>query len=92
MFKISNPTAHYGESSYPLHGLPGRYNEVKSVDSINPNDLSLAVGRITGFAREFNITHHNKMSFNMEQHGVDLTIPERIVALADGYTITWVKA
>jgi hypothetical protein len=90
MFQLSNPTVHYGTSSYPLNGLPERLNTISGIEDLDAADLMQVVGRLTSFAREFKISYHPRLEVPIE--GRDpIVIPERICALANGYTLTWNK-
>lgn len=91
MFRLSTATTHYGNSSYPLYGLERSHETIENLDNLNLTELSESVASLTGFYREFTKTHCVRMEFTKETHRVDLVIPERIVAIANGYTVTWVK-
>lgn len=91
MFKLSSATVHYGSNSYDLYGLEHSYEFIESPEDLDVEALARVVGLFTGFPREFTKTHCARMEFTMERDGIDLVIPEKIVALANGYTITWVK-
>jgi hypothetical protein len=91
MFKLTSASVHYGTSSYPLHGLPAQFNSIECVEDVNLNDLSRAVGLLTGFPRDFTIRHIDRTEFPgiVTKDGRDLVIPEHIYASANGYSIRW---
>lgn len=91
-FKLKNASVHYGTSTYPLNGLPARFNEVESVEALDLNDLKLTVGHLTSFARDFTAKHIARQEFPGiidKRTGADMVIPEQIYASANGYSLTW---
>jgi hypothetical protein len=88
MFKLAGASVHYGASSYPLRGLPEEFQRISGVVGLDLDNLSRAVGRITGFPRQFRSKHLARQEMSLPG-GEPLVIPERVVAMADGYTITW---
>jgi hypothetical protein len=91
MFKLTKATVHYGTSSYDLHGLPERFNELNSIDDLDLADLTATVGQLTSFTREFTARHCERMEFVgiKDAEGNDLVNPEHIFASANGYSIRW---
>lgn len=101
MFKLVGASVHYGSSSYPLNGLPSHYDLISGIDDPVLTSLTGDVGHITGFPRSFEFRHHAELDLVKLAvaggYDKDLpadapkVIPERIVAVANGYTITWYK-
>lgn len=93
MFKLYTATVHYGASSYPLHGLPAKYNTISGIEDLDAEELMTEVGRLTHFPREFKIRHFPRQEFPGIKlaNGEDLVIPEQIFAQAKGYSIGWVR-
>lgn len=93
-FRLTNATVHYGASSYPMDfsGWPETIRVVEGREAIlrNYTELVATVGRMTGFPREFNLTHCAEATYDLD-NGAKLTLPQRIVAIANGYTLTWTK-
>lgn len=91
MFRITRALVHYGTSSYDLHGLPERFNELNSIDDLDLDDLAEAVGQLTSFTRPFIARHCERMEFTgiKDNAGNDLVNPEHILATANGYSIRW---
>lgn len=93
-FRLSNATIHYGASSYPINfaGWPAGLQRVKSRDELLSRYQMLVdqVGMATGFPREFNLIECPAATYDLD-NGAVLTVPQRIVAIANGYTLTWNK-
>ena len=94
MFKLTSASVHYGLSTYPLHGLPKRFETLDSVNALDVEDLAREVGLITGFPREFKARYIPEQAFPgiKTKAGVDLVIPEHIYASANGYSLKWERA
>lgn len=93
-FKLKRALVHYGASSYPLHGLPEKFNEIDLIDGENilpalANDLTVEVGQITSFIREFTAKHIPEQVLGLPAG--PLVIPEHIYASANGYSLLWEK-
>lgn len=107
MYALSGASVHYGPRSYPLNGLEREFGEISGADDPKLADLASAVGQITGFPREFKATHHPRLDvLDLLEEGrtspedaayirslpeEKRVFPDRVVAMADGYTITWTK-
>ena len=89
-FKLKSAKVHYGMSSYPLHGLPARYDTIESANSVSPTELADVVGRLTSFRRDFTVRHIDEQVFDLPSG--KLTIPEQVYAFANGYSIVWERA
>lgn len=90
MFALAQAHVHYGASSYPLTGLPADLQLVSGTDPKLADRVSSAVGRITGYPRAFAVQHCPEATYQLPSG--TLRIPERLVATANGYTLTWNKA
>lgn len=102
MFRFASASIHYGPSSYPLNGIAELgYETITGVDDPKLADLAAAVGKRTGFPREFTFELHPEVDVLAMARANGYTgewtldapqvIPERIVGMANGYTITWNK-
>ena len=91
MYKLESASVFYGPSRYPLNGLPQKYDEIDSIDSVNADELTSVVGRLTGFPRLFEIRLHQRQEFTKQEHGFDLVVGEAVIAHANGYSIIWRK-
>lgn len=85
MFKLAKASIYYGFSSYDVEGLPSKYEMINSVNDVNLKQLAMDIGRITSYIREFQIKHMDEIVVG------NLVLPERIVAIANGYSVTWIK-
>lgn len=86
MYKLGKATVHYGASSYPLNGLDQKFAEISGPEDPKLAYLEAEVGFLTSFPRPFTIHHCEPI----EWEGRVLS-GERVVALANGYTIGWDK-
>jgi hypothetical protein len=94
MFALANATVHYGPQSIPLTGLPAEFNTVSCLEALDLEALSRAAGWcVGGFYREFRVEQHPRQEFPgfRDREGNMLVAHERLVARADGFTITWNK-
>jgi len=100
MFDLAGAHVHYSPSSYPLDGLATKFASVADIDSLDLVALGNEVARITGHRREFTakLCERVDIAALAAEKGLEVTgsipaeIPERIVAQASGFTITWNKA
>lgn len=90
MFALAQAHVHYGAASYPLQGLPQELQLVNGDDPRLADRLSSAVGRITGYPRTFAVQHCPRAVYQLPSG--PLVVPERLVATANGYTLTWHRA
>jgi len=98
MFSFASAFVHFGARSQPLVGLEEKFASIASVDALDLTSLKAAIGSITGFPVEMRAQLCPALDLMAEakKHGVAVesdfpSIPERIVAQGNGYTITWNK-
>jgi len=84
IYDLVNATVHYGASSYPLNGLGEQFQTLTGVDDLDTDALKREVDRLTSFPRDFTARLCEPIVLEGKQYA-----PERIVAMANGYTITW---
>jgi hypothetical protein len=89
MFALHKALVHYGTSSYPLNGLPSKYDRISGLEDLDVEVLAQDVGHLTQYPREFTARHI--LPQTLEFGGQKLEIEERIYASANGYSITWVR-
>lgn len=97
MFKLSGASVFYGSTARRLNGLERDFDMIESLDALDLDALARRVGQLTGFPRTFTAQHCPSIDLValVEAKGevvpptMPREIPERIVAMADGYTVTW---
>lgn len=84
---LKTALVHYGISSYPLNGLPTRFERFENAADLDAEDLSHEVGRLTSFPRPFVVRLMDKEVYHLPSG--DVIVPERIYAYANGYSLSW---
>jgi hypothetical protein len=99
MFKLSGAFVFYGPRSIKLEGLEKEFGQIESIETLDLDALEMAIRRLTSFGATFTAKHLPEQDVYATAVANGYTgptidvpvIPERIVAMANGYNVTWNK-